>query len=325
MNVCFFGIGGVGGYYGTLLTKYFNETGKGKTFFIARNKHKNAIVEKGLLLKKEGGKEEIQIKPHSCTDSVNDLPVCDIVVVSVKGYDLASATKEISKITDENTIILPLLNGADIYDRMRPHLKKGYILPACLYLGTHIESPGVIFQKGGSCRISIGKDPLYPDFYPEKLIDLFKKADILIKYFEDVNVEIWTKFIFIASFALVTATYNKTIGEVANDENLAILIKDIMREIESIANILKIKLPSNIVETSFSKANQFSFETKTSFQRDVETKGKQSEWDLFGGTVIRYAEKFNISVNNTKETLDKLLKNFDAFKKYNNESKNEKS
>jgi len=325
MNICFWGVGGVGGYYGSLISKYFNETEKGNTYFIARGKHKDAIVEQGLLLKKEGGKEELLIKPHQCTDTVDGLPICDIVVVSVKGYDLKNVTKEIDKIVNENSIILPLLNGADIYDRMRQHLKKGYILPACLYLGTHIESPGVIFQQGGSCQISIGKDPQYPEFYPEKLMDLFKKANVLIKFFEDVNIEIWTKYIFIASFALVTATYNKTIGEVANDENLAILIKDIMREIESIANILKIKLPSNIVETSFSKANQFSFETKTSFQRDVETKGKQSEWDLFGGTVIRYAEKFNISVNNTKETLDKLLKNFDAFKKYNNESKNEKS
>ncbi len=307
MNICFFGIGGVGGYYGTLLTKYFNETGKGKTFFIARNKHKDAILEKGLLLKKEGGREEIRVKPHSCTDSVNDLPVCDIVVVSVKGYDLASATREISKITDKNTIILPLLNGADIYDRMRPHLKKGYILPACLYLGTHIESPGVIFQKGGSCQISIGKDPLYPDFYPEKLMDLFKKGDILIKYFEDVNIEIWTKFIFIASFALVTATYNKTIGEAADDRELGILVKDIMQEIALIAQSLKVELPSDIVKTSFAKASQFPFETKTSFQRDVETKGRHSEWDLFGGTILRYAEKFTVPAENTKKTLHKLL------------------
>lgn len=308
MNICFFGVGGVGGYYGTLLTKYFNETGKGKTFFIARDKHKDAVLEKGLLLKKEGGKEEILIKPYFCTDSVNDLPVCDIVVVSVKGYDLESVTKDISKITDENSIILPLLNGADIYDRMRQHLKKGYILPACLYLGTHIESPGVIFQKGGSCQISIGKDPLYPEFYPETLMNLFKKANILIEFFEDVNIEIWTKYIFIASFALVTATYNKTIGEVANDGKLGILVKDIMQEIELIAKALKIELPSDIVETSFSKAYQFPFETKTSFQRDVETKGRQSEWDLFGGTVIRYSEKFNIPANNTKKTLHKLLR-----------------
>ena len=236
------------------------------------------------------------------------MPVFDIVVVSVKGYDLEDVTKEVSKISDKNTIILPLLNGADIYERMRQHLREGYILPSCVYLGTHIETPGVIFQKGGSCQISIGKDPLYPEFYPEKLINLFKRAEILIESFEDVNVEIWTKYIFIASFALVTATYNKTIGEVANDEKLGIIVKKIMQEIALVANVLKIALPSDIVETSFAKANQFPYETKTSFQRDVETKGRQSEWDLFGGTVIRYAEKFNTPANSTKETLENLLK-----------------
>ena len=310
MNICFFGVGGVGGYYGALLTQYFNETGEGNTYFIARGNHKDAIVEKGLLLKKEGGKEEIFIKPYFCADTVKDLPVFDIIVVSVKGYDLENVTKEISKITGENTIILPLLNGADIYERMRQHLKKGYILPSCVYLGTHIETPGVIFQKGGSCQISIGKDPLYPEFYPDKLINIFKNAGILIKSFEDVNTEIWTKYIFIASFALVTATYNKTIGEVANDEKLGTIVKNIMQEVSLVANALKIALPHDIVETSFLKASQFPFETKTSFQRDVETKGRQSEWDLFGGTVIRYAEKFNIPADNTKEILDKLLKIF---------------
>jgi 2-dehydropantoate 2-reductase len=309
MNICFFGVGGVGGYYGTLLTQYFNETGKGNTYFIARGKHKNAILEKGILLKKDGGKEEILVKPFFCSDTVNDLPVFDIVVVSVKGYDLESVTQEVSKITNKNSIILPLLNGADIYERMRKHLRKGYILPSCLYLGTHIESPGVIFQKGGSCQISIGKDPSYPEFYPEKLINLFKNAEILIEFFEDVNIEIWTKYIFIASFALVTATYDKSIGEVANDQDLGILVKNIMKEIALIAKALKIGLPFDIIETSFSKANQFPFETKTSFQRDVEVKGRQSEWDLFGGTVIRYAERFNIPTNNTKATLDKLMRN----------------
>jgi 2-dehydropantoate 2-reductase len=308
MDVCFYGIGGVGGYYATLLTRYFNEIGQGNTFFIARGKHKDAILEKGLLLKKDGGKEEILIKPYYCSDTVDGLPVFDIVVVSVKGYDLESVTREISKITDENSMILPLLNGADIYERMRQHLRKGYILPSCLYLGTHIESPGVIFQKGGSCQISIGKDPSCPEFTPDKLIGLFRKADIRIELFEDVNIEIWTKYIFIASFALVTATYDKTIGEVAKDENLGLLVKNIMQEIALIAKALKIALPLDIIETSFSKAGQFPFETKTSFQRDVETKGRESEWDLFGGTVIRYAERFNLPADNTKATLDKLLR-----------------
>ncbi len=308
MNICFFGVGGVGGYYGTLLTKYLNETGEGKIYFIARGEHKEAILKNGLLLKKDGGKENILVKPYFCSDMVDDLPVIDIVVVSVKGYDLDNVAAKLGKIIDKNSIILPLLNGADIYERMRQNLKEGYILPSCLYLGTHIESPGVIFQNGGSGQISIGKDPLYPDFYPEKLIDLFRSANIPVTFFEDVNNEIWTKYIFIAPFALVTATYGKTIGEVAHDKNLSTLVKSIMQEIASIAEALKIQLPPDIVEKSFSKADQFPFETKTSFQRDVEIKGRQSEWDLFGGTVIRYAEKFGIPATNTQETFNMLLR-----------------
>jgi 2-dehydropantoate 2-reductase len=311
MKICFFGVGGVGGYYGTLLTKYCHDTGKDRTYFIVRGKHKEAILEKGLLLKKEGGKEEIRVKPYFCSDTVDGLPVFDIVVISVKGYDLEGATREVSRITDTNSVILPLLNGADIYERVRQHVKKGMILPSCLYLGTHIESPGVIFQNGGSGQICIGRDPSFPEFYPERLIQLFKNAGILIKYFDDVNVEIWGKYIFIAPFALVTATYGKSIGEVAHDEKLSVLVKNIMQEIASIAKALKINLPSDIIETSFSKANQFPFETKTSFQRDVEVKGRQSEWDLFGGTVIRYAERFNIPADKTKATLDKLLRDLD--------------
>ncbi len=310
MNICFFGVGGVGGYYGALLTKYVNETGE-KTYFIARGKHKDAILEKGLLLKKDGGKEEIRVKPTFCSDTVDGLPVFDIVVISVKGYDLEGAARDVNKITDTNSVILPLLNGADIYERIRQQLKKGYVLPSCLYLGTHIESPGVIFQNGGSGQICVGKDPLFPEFYPEKLIQLFKNAGIRIEYFEDVNIEIWGKYIFIAPFALVTAAYGKSIGEVAHDEKLSRLVKNIMQEIASIAKALSIGLPPDIVEISFAKANQFPFETKTSFQRDVEVKGRQSEWDLFGGTVIRYAERFNLAANNTKATLNRLLQDVD--------------
>ncbi|MEN6375055.1 MAG: 2-dehydropantoate 2-reductase [Smithella sp.] len=309
MNICFFGVGGVGGYYGTLVTKHVNETGLGKTYFIARGKHKDAILENGLLLKKDGGKEDILVRPYFCSDNVNNLPVFDIVVVSVKGYDLDNTTKELTKITDKNSVILPLLNGADIYERIRRNVRDGFVLPSCLYVGTHIESPGIIFQNGGSGQIFIGKDPQYPEYYPENLMNLFKISGIPITFFEDVNVEIWTKYIFIASFALVTATYGKTIGEAASDENLGVLVKDIMQEIVSIARTLKINLPSDIVDKTFSKAGQFPFETKTSFQRDVELKGRQSEWDLFGGTVIRYAEQFDIPVKNTKDTLSMLLRN----------------
>ena len=86
MKICFFGVGGVGGYFGTLVTDKFKN--KHEIFFIARGSHKDAICSNGLTLKKAGDNETINVTPEKCTDTVNDLPVCDIIVISVKAYDL---------------------------------------------------------------------------------------------------------------------------------------------------------------------------------------------------------------------------------------------
>jgi len=53
----------------------------------------NFAIQNTINLRSKGGKEEVLIKPHLCTDTVNDLPICDIVVVSVKGYDLMRLCK----------------------------------------------------------------------------------------------------------------------------------------------------------------------------------------------------------------------------------------
>ena len=176
MKICFFGVGGVGGYYASVITDKFSE--KHDIYFVARGMHKDAIRKNGLILKKSGGLETITVFPKICTDTVADLPVCDLIILSVKSYDLAGAVEQISTIVNSETVILPLLNGVDIYERIRELLPSGHVLPSCVYVGTHIESPGVIYQKGGNCKIYMGKDPESPDFYPDTLLSLLKDAQV---------------------------------------------------------------------------------------------------------------------------------------------------
>jgi len=309
MKICFFGVGGVGGYFGTLVTKRFEN--EHDIYFIARGTHKDAIIKNGLTLKKAGGNEIINVSPKICTEKPEDLTICDIIIVSVKGYDLANVAKEISKIANNETVILPLLNGVDIYERIRAHLFNGIVLPSCVYVGTHIESPGVIYQKGGSCKISIGKDPKHPEFYPTLLLNILKDSEIDFDWEDNVKISIWSKYMFIAAFGLITATYDKTLGQIIDDKELSKLTKSIMGEIDEIARKLNIPLDSDIVETSFLKAKQFPYEAKTSFQRDVESKGKINEADLFGGTLIRYGMELGISTPDIKNVYRRLLRKFE--------------
>jgi 2-dehydropantoate 2-reductase len=53
-------------------------------------------------------------------------------------------------------------------------------------------------------------------------------------------------------------------------------------------------LPENIIEKSLNKAYNFPYEAKTSYQRDVEIKGRLNEGDLFGGAIIREGQTLGI-------------------------------
>lgn len=318
MKICFFGVGGVGGYFGAIMSKLLKDIHE--IYFIARGDHKDAICKNGLILKRDGGKEIINTAPVKCTDNVEELPVCDIVILSVKSYDLANASVKIASIVDSNSIVLPLLNGVDIYDRIRRNLHKGIVLQSCVYVGTHIEQPGVVYQKGGACKILAGYDPANPDFYPESLLNLLIKSGIDFSWEgKEIAKAIWSKYMFIASFGLVTTAFEKNLGQVMESSELSVKTKAIMMEIEQVARRLNVPLSSDIVEASFLKGGQFPYETKTSFQRDVESKGRVNEADLFGETLIRYGKKLNVSTTNIEEIYNRLFNrlqiNPDTYKK----------
>jgi 2-dehydropantoate 2-reductase len=298
MNTAVIGTGGVGGYFGGKLSKLMELENHLKIYFVARNKHLKEIQKSGLLLDTDQG--SMICRPTMATDNISELPVLDLCLLCVKSYDLNNALVQLKPKISDKTMILPLLNGVDIYERIRSVIHNGIVFPSCVYVGTHIERPGKVTQRGGACTIHFGRDP-QNDYVNTELFNLLKKSKIKYKWLENPYVEIWSKFIFIASFGLITAAYGKTIGEVMNTEELSRQVKDIMKEILQITDKKQIKLPSTIIEDSYNKGNKFPFETKTSFQRDYEIKDKKDERDLFGGTVIKMGKYCGVKTEATEK------------------------
>lgn len=295
MNIGVIGVGGVGGYFGGKLTGLLGREDWPdlKIYFIARNQHLAAIQENGLLLNTvaEG---EIVCQPTLATDCMDELPILDLCLLCVKSYDLENVLLALQNKISAGTMIIPLLNGVDIYERIRAVISPGQVYPACVYVGTHIEYPGKVVQNGGSCTILFGNDPVYAEAVPQKIFDLFTAARIKYSYCEDPYPEIWSKYIFIAAYGMVTASENKTLGEVLSSEESSRMVLEIMQEIAAIAARQGIKLPSTIVADSYRKADSFPYETKTSLQRDIEQLDKADERDLYGSTVLLLGERNGI-------------------------------
>jgi len=229
----------------------------------------------------------------------------DIFLITVKGYDLMEAATSMKDHIKENTIILAPLNGADIQEKLRIKVHTGIILPSCVYISSYIEEPGVV-RTGKPGKIIFGKDPAYPDYTPHELFGLFQKSSIDYEWKEDANPAIWEKYIFIASFSLISAYYHRTLGEILEEPSLKEEVIAIMNEIDSIASKRKIQLPDGIVDLSLKKATMFPPDTQTSLQRDISQKKGKSELELFGGTIIDLGRKVGIPTPTTRRINQEL-------------------
>ncbi len=304
MNVGVIGVGGVGGYFGGKICHAASRH-EAKVFFVARGRHLAAIREKGLLLS-TSDEGDMVCSPVLATDDIDDLPTLDVCLLCVKSYDLHDALLGLQHRLSPATLVVPLLNGVDVYERVRAVLDTPIVFPACVYVGTHIEAYGKVAQKGGACKILLGRDPKNGMVVPEGLFSLFRASNVKHEWFEDVYPEIWTKYIFIASFALVTAAFDRTIGQVMASAELGRYARSVMAEVVALARAKGVALPEAIIETTYRKGNDFPPETKTSFQRDVEQADKPDERDLFGGTVMRMGTTLGIATPATQELYEKL-------------------
>jgi 2-dehydropantoate 2-reductase len=306
-NICIFGTGAVGSVFGgkiahTIAQK--KDTTR-RIYLIARGAHLEAIKKNGLILNTpdESG---ILCKPTLATDNIADIPQPDLYIMCVKGYDLDAATLTIKKNIRDNTLVIPLLNGVDIYERIRKNLDTGIVLPGCVYIGAVVEKPGVATHVGGPGMIICGKDPNMPDFDPQGVIDFLNDMSIKFTWNDDPLPALWQKYVFIAGYGLVTAYTAKTTGQVLADPKAKEMTHKVMEEIAAVAKKKGVKLADTIVADSLQTGNNFPPETKTSFQRDIEAKSKRNEGDLFGGTIIRLGKELGVPTPVTESLYSKI-------------------
>jgi 2-dehydropantoate 2-reductase len=265
--------------------------------FVARGAHLAAIVRSGLLLDTPEGR--LTCVPASASADMNDLPVPDVVVVCVKSYDLAAAVGQIAVHRHEETVVIPLLNGVDVQARVRAHLATGRVCPAGVYVGVHLERPGLVTQAGGDGVIFAGRDPDDPGFVPQPFLSLLDDAGIPYRWLDDPRPALWEKYMFIAPFGLVTAASGKALGEVLADTRLVGDVRAIMDEVAVLAAREGVALGPDVVPNALTRAGAFPFETRTSFQRDVEA-GRRDEGDLFGGTILRLGKRHGVPTPSTE-------------------------
>jgi 2-dehydropantoate 2-reductase len=102
----------------------------------------------------------------------------------------------------------------------------------------------------------------------------------------DIFVDIWTKFLFIASFGSVSSLSQANAGEMLRVPQTRTILVDAMREIEALAHALGIKLAPDVVDKAMNLLESFEPSTTPSMQRDV-AGGRPFELEAFSGRIVQ--------------------------------------
>jgi len=232
----------VGGYFGGRLAR----AGEDVTF-IARGEHLRAIRANGLKVDSTAG--DFVIYPAKATDDVSEVGEIDLVIMGVKAWQVPEAARAIKPIVGANTTVLPLQNGVEAVPQLVDELGRDNVVGGLCRIVSFVVEPGHIRHAGFTPSIIIGELDNQRTGRIVGIEQVFKRAGLEITIAADIQVALWMKFLFIASFSGVGAMANAPAGVIRSDPNWRTQILKAMEEIYALAHARGINLPPNSIDT----------------------------------------------------------------------------
>ena len=278
MKIIVYGAGGVGGYFGGKLAHAGNDV-----TFIARGKHLEAIQENGLQVKSING--DFTVFP-SVTQDISTVSNPDLIILGVKSWQIPLIVNSLKSIISENTLVLPLQNGADNTEKLLQILDSKNVLAGLCRIVSKVEYPGMINHFAFEPEVVFAENDNKLTERVTKIKDIFDKSGFKNNISNDIHLDIWRKFLFITIVSGIGALTREVFGVLKGDESIRKIMINSGVEIMKIANAKGICITQVDLENSIKSFDNSGYNTTASMQRDI-MEGKPSELDNFNGYIVK--------------------------------------
>ncbi len=299
------GTGGVGGYFGAKLAK----TGE-EVYLIARGAHLQAMIQNGLIVKSPTGDFTLPVSLLSpeggpapatasdkafATDEPKAIGPVDLILFCVKTYDTEAASAALFPLIGPRTLILSLQNGVDSADKLGRDHGRNHILGGTVYIFTALESPGVIAQSGGPCKIIFGEldGTAIPRLAEIKTV--FDRAGFPNDISKDIRKTLWEKFAMICANGGMSALTRVTLGEMLARESTRAMIEKTMREVVNVGTAEGVSWDNRFVERTMKFLETVEPQGRSSMYHDL-VNNRKLELASLNGRVVQLAKQHGIPV-----------------------------
>lgn len=288
MRIAIMGSGGVGGYYGGLLTLVGHDV-----VFIARGEHLAAMQANGLRIRSVHG--DFTLRPVQATDRPADIEIekVDLVLVCVKTPDTTDAARQILPLIAPDTVVLSLQNGVEAPEQIGAIVGMSHVVGGATWISSSIEAPGVIRQVSQFRRIVLGELDGHVTPRVKRVREVLGSTGVTAEISRDIQKVMWTKFVFIAAISGVGALTRLELGRYRHVPETRAMLTALMQEVEAVARAAGVALDPDVVEQTLAFMDKAAAHIKPSMQLDVEA-GRRSELDSMIGVIGRQGRTLGV-------------------------------
>lgn len=208
MRVLMVGAGATGGFFGARLA----QAGRDVTFLV-RPGRAAALRASGLQVLSPHG--DFSICPQLITAAELDRPF-DLIILTVKAYALEQALADIAPAVGSHTVILPVLNGLLHYDRIAERFGAQAVIGGVCKIITTLDEQGRIVQSARLNELFYGELDGRRSERLARIDETLANAGFKTRWSEDIQLDLWEKWLLLASMGCINCLMRGTIGEVAS-------------------------------------------------------------------------------------------------------------
>ncbi|MEA5030700.1 MAG: ketopantoate reductase family protein [Sphaerochaeta sp.] len=269
-TVSVIGIGAVGAIYAWRLSEFL---GYDQVRVIVNQERQKRYMAKGMVL--NGSRVDFNfVTPQ------NQVEPADLILLATKNHHLEQAIEDMRAHVGPETMILSLLNGIDSEEELEARFGPEHVLYGfttvldSTRVGTRID-----FSTEGIIYFGEKRNTRTPRI--EALAELFTGAKINHVVPENIECELWAKFMVNVSINTISAITRGTYGDCANIPAIRHLIVDTQREVVALAEKVGIEgLGEAYIEKYQKVFASLEYGGKTSMLQDIEA-GRPTENNWF--------------------------------------------
>lgn len=299
MKFAIMGAGGIGAYFGARL-----QADRHKVAFIARGPHLEAMRRDGLKVRSPLG--DLDLARVAASEDPSAFGTVDVVLFCVKLWDVEAAAEAVRPILGPETAVVALQNGVSVGDTLERILGPQAVMGGVAKISAVIEQPGVIKHNGQFARMIFGERDGRRSDRAEAFLSAALGADIEARVSEDIEVEIWKKFVFLAPLAGLQCFYRLPIGAVMEDPQKRARLAAMMAETAAVGRAKGIALPEDEAERVLAATAALPAHTKPSMLVDLE-RGRRLELPWLNGEVVRLGKELGVETPENAAVTEALM------------------